>query len=84
MLPLEPVETAERGLPINGGPVKTPVCGRTLARPGSPLLSSMHQSYVDDPRVQGFSKLLWRYGQVQSYVRPIDAVHMTAGPDGVR
>ena len=26
----------------------------------------------------------WRDGQVQSYVRPLDAVHMTAGPDGVR
>jgi hypothetical protein len=36
------------------------------------------------PRVQGLSKQFRRYGQVQSYVRPTDAVHMTAGPDGVR
>ena len=27
---------------------------------------------------------LWQSGQVQSYVRPFDAVPMTAGPDGVR
>jgi ribosomal protein S18 acetylase RimI-like enzyme len=47
-------------------------------------VEAVHNSYVDDPRVQGFLKLFFRYGQVQSYVRPTDAVHMTAGPDGVR
>ena len=33
----------------------------------------------NDPRVQGLSKQLWRYGQVQSYVRPTDAVHIHTG-----
>ena len=36
------------------------------------------------PRMQGFSRRFRRYGQVQSYVRPFGAVHLTAGPDGVR
>jgi hypothetical protein len=35
------------------------------------------------PRARVFG-IFWRYGQVQSYVRPLGAVHMTAGPDGVR
>ena len=36
------------------------------------------------PRMQGLSVRFWRHGQVQSYVRPFGAVHVTAGPDGVR
>jgi hypothetical protein len=41
-------------------------------------------AYVDGSRMQEFFRLLWRIGQVQSYVRPFDAAHMAAGPDGVR
>ena len=36
------------------------------------------------PACKGFLRLLWRNGQVRSYVRPFGAVHVTAGPDGVR
>src|SRR5215472_648852 len=49
-----------------------------------PNTMAFQNSYVDGPRMQGISKRRWRNGQVQSYVRPFGAVHMTAGPDGVR
>jgi len=41
-------------------------------------------SYVDGPRLRRILSGLWRNGRVQSYVRPLGAVHLTAGPDGVR
>jgi hypothetical protein len=47
---------------------------------GAFRIATLQKSYVDGPRVQGLSKQLWRYGRVQSYIRPTDAVHMTAGP----
>jgi hypothetical protein len=42
------------------------ICGASIAS---------ENSYVDGPRVQGLLSLFWRYGQVQSYVRPFGAVH---------
>ena len=42
------------------------------------------KSYVDGPRLQGVRGSFWRPGRVQSYVRPVRAAHMAAGPDGVR
>ncbi len=47
------------------------------------FIEDVYNLYVDDPRLQGFFGCL-ATGQVQSYVRPLDAVRMTAGPDGVR
>jgi hypothetical protein len=41
-------------------------------------------SYVDDPRVARALIRLWHSEQVQSYVRPLFAAHVAAGPDGVR
>ena len=62
------------------------------ARPGDAGLvtearraqSIFDKSYVDGSRLQGFFWSLGDSGQVQSYVRPFDAAHMAAGPDGVR
>ncbi len=58
-------------------------CGPEFPR--SPKKSLRRSARLENgPRVQGISKRRWRYSQVQSYVRPFGAVHMTAGPDGVR
>jgi hypothetical protein len=41
-------------------------------------------SCVDGPRLaRSFFESRWRFGLLQSCVRPVDAVGMTAGPDGI-
>lgn len=35
------------------------------------------------PGLQRFFESQWRFGQLQSCVRPVDVVGMTAGPDGI-
>jgi hypothetical protein len=40
-------------------------------------------SCVDGSRIARINLMVWRGGRVQSCVRPVAAVHMTAGPDGM-
>jgi hypothetical protein len=40
-------------------------------------------SCVDGSRIARLDLLVWRGGRVQSCVRPVAAVHMTAGLDGM-
>ena len=40
-------------------------------------------SCVDGSRIARVDLMVWRCGRVQSCVRPVAAVHMTAGPDGM-
>jgi len=48
----------------------------------SPRCSS--PSYVDGPPWQALFWRFERFGRLRSYVRPVDAEHMSAGLDGVR
>jgi len=41
-------------------------------------------SYVDGPPWQALFLRFERFGRLRSYVRPVDAEHMSAGLDGVR
>jgi hypothetical protein len=40
-------------------------------------------SCVDGSRIARVDLMVWRGGGVQSCVRPVSAVHMTAGLDGM-
>jgi len=40
-------------------------------------------SCVDGSRITRIDLMVWRGGRVQSCVRPVAAVHMPAGPDGM-
>jgi hypothetical protein len=50
------------------------------AKGGDPLAIV---SCVDGSRIARINLMVWRGGRVQSCVRPVAAVYMTAGPDGM-
>lgn len=76
------------------GPLGKPKCAKDLVR--HPTISSRSRgcgpvrrsgpqsSYVDGPGWQALFGRVERFGRLRSYVRPVGAEHMSAGPDEVR
>ena len=64
-----------------GSPLRRDVGGRNT---GGAWLRQRDKSYVDAPCGQEVLKTVLRVGRVRSYVRPVDAAHVTAGLDAVR
>ena len=54
-----------------------------IQRSGPPFRCSLQMSCVDGSCNARVDLMVWRDGRVQSCVRPVAAVHMTAGLDGV-
>jgi hypothetical protein len=46
--------------------------------------TNLEMSCVDGSCIARVDLMVWGGGRVQSCVRPVGAVHMTAGPDGMR
>ena len=49
----------------------------------SEILGRLGMSCVDGSCIARINLMVWRGGRVQSCVRPVAAVHMTAGLDGM-